>query len=215
MALLKSGSSGPDVKKLQSRLNQLGAKLEADGEFGPLTDAALRKFQGKAKVKPDGKVGPITNAALIYGKALPKMETEDYVAARDGFQKMWNITRDGISTMMVIEKETTTLDNVWEKNSKEMDKIFVAGQKNWEKIADLSDTVIAKQAAFDKTLLTDPAKAEKLAVECAKLNAVVAGLIKSNINPDAIKIRGMAEESSAQFKTSSSKISGLLKGLGR
>jgi peptidoglycan hydrolase-like protein with peptidoglycan-binding domain len=45
--LLKNGSSGADVKALQELLNQLGATLEADGQFGSKTEAAVRAFRRK------------------------------------------------------------------------------------------------------------------------------------------------------------------------
>jgi len=62
--LLKNGSSGENVKQLQEMLNARGAKLEADGKFGPKTKRALRTFQDQNKLTPDGVVGPQTLAAL-------------------------------------------------------------------------------------------------------------------------------------------------------
>lgn len=40
------GSQNWAVTALQAMLNQLGADLDCDGEFGPLTDAEVRDFQG-------------------------------------------------------------------------------------------------------------------------------------------------------------------------
>ncbi len=70
MAVLKTGSKGGPVKKLQEQLNKAGAKpkLNADGLFGPLTTEAVKAFQKKNKLKADGKVGPNTEAALGDGK---------------------------------------------------------------------------------------------------------------------------------------------------
>jgi len=50
--LLKRGSNGDDVKKLQTRLG-----LGADGDFGPATEAAVIKFQKENGLTPDGVVG--------------------------------------------------------------------------------------------------------------------------------------------------------------
>lgn len=67
--LLKNGSAGADVKALQELLNQLGAALEVDGQFGSKTEAALKAFQKKAGIKQDGKYGDQTHAALMAAVA--------------------------------------------------------------------------------------------------------------------------------------------------
>ena len=67
--LLKNGSSGADVKALQELLNQLGASLEVDGQFGSKTEAAVRTFQKKTGIKQDGKYGDQTHAALMAAVA--------------------------------------------------------------------------------------------------------------------------------------------------
>ncbi len=58
------GSKGPEVKALQETLNARGATLETDGKFGPLTEAALKKFQADAGCKGAGRVDASTVAAL-------------------------------------------------------------------------------------------------------------------------------------------------------
>ena len=63
--LLKKGSVGGDVKTLQELLNQLGAGLAVDGDFGSKTEAAVKAFQKKAGLKQDGKYGDQTHAALM------------------------------------------------------------------------------------------------------------------------------------------------------
>ena len=67
--LLKNGSTGADVKALQELLNQLGAALEVDGQFGSKTEAAVKAFQKKAGIKQDGKYGDQTHAALMAAVA--------------------------------------------------------------------------------------------------------------------------------------------------
>ena len=64
---LRTGSKGPDVKKLQELLNtvlHLNPKLIVDGDFGRATDAAVKRFQAEKGLGIDGIVGPKTWQAL-------------------------------------------------------------------------------------------------------------------------------------------------------
>jgi hypothetical protein len=63
--LLKLGSKGPDVKLAQGRLVHLKvARLAIDGEFGPQTAAAVRKFQKDHKLEVDAIIGQNTWSAM-------------------------------------------------------------------------------------------------------------------------------------------------------
>jgi peptidoglycan L-alanyl-D-glutamate endopeptidase CwlK len=65
MAVVKRGSQGPDVKKLQKKLLAQGFNPgQIDGSFGPGTEAAVMAFQRSESLLPDGVVGPRTAAAL-------------------------------------------------------------------------------------------------------------------------------------------------------
>lgn len=60
--VLKQGSAGADVTKLQTLL-KMPAK-EIDGDFGPKTKAAVVAFQKANGLTPDGLVGPYTREKL-------------------------------------------------------------------------------------------------------------------------------------------------------
>ena len=62
--MLRTGSKGPEVAELQRRLNHAGETLGVDGEFGPATNDAVRRFQGTRGLEVDGVVGPATWGAL-------------------------------------------------------------------------------------------------------------------------------------------------------
>lgn len=69
---LQLGSSGKDVRTMQTRLISLGwLSGSADGEFGGATDAAVRAFQKKIGVYTDGIAGPNTLKKL-YSSSAPK-----------------------------------------------------------------------------------------------------------------------------------------------
>jgi putative chitinase len=64
--LLKIGSIGDDVKKLQLRLG-----LISDGKFGPNTELKVREFQLQSGLTPDGIVGDIT-----WNKLFPQLSVD-------------------------------------------------------------------------------------------------------------------------------------------
>lgn len=63
---LREGSLGQRVQVLQRLLNSRGATLDPDGDFGPLTTAAVRSFQTANGLTADGIAGPLT-----WGKLAP------------------------------------------------------------------------------------------------------------------------------------------------
>jgi hypothetical protein len=67
---LRTGSKGPAVAELQTKLNQVDAAeppLVPDADFGPLTRQAVQAFQGVRDLVPDGIAGPLTWGALDAG----------------------------------------------------------------------------------------------------------------------------------------------------
>lgn len=67
---ISRGQHSGCVTELQSLLNHHGAELSVDGDFGPLTEAAVRDFQAEKGLVADGIVGPQTKSAL-YGLVTP------------------------------------------------------------------------------------------------------------------------------------------------
>ena len=63
--LLKNGSKGLPVRRLQNRLKLAGFEIpEVNGRFGPKTEAAVKTLQKQAGLEVDGIVGPKTWAVV-------------------------------------------------------------------------------------------------------------------------------------------------------
>jgi peptidoglycan hydrolase-like protein with peptidoglycan-binding domain len=61
---LRAGASGKDVRELQKALRKAGFSIKVDGQFGPTTVRAVKRFQRAARLTPSGTVGRKTVVAL-------------------------------------------------------------------------------------------------------------------------------------------------------
>ncbi|TES51408.1 D-Ala-D-Ala carboxypeptidase family metallohydrolase [Shouchella lehensis] len=67
---LRNGMSGNDVRELQIRVAGYAAAtssrthITVDGQFGPATEGAVRRFQASYNLSADGVAGPQTHTAL-------------------------------------------------------------------------------------------------------------------------------------------------------
>jgi len=64
--ILKVGSKGPDVERLQKALG-----IQADGNFGPGTEQSLKQWQEKHGLAVDGIAGPATLERLGVSSSFP------------------------------------------------------------------------------------------------------------------------------------------------
>lgn len=76
MLVLERGSNGVDVLGLQRRLKELGDyEGRLDGDYGPLTEAAVKQFEARAGLTIDGKADELVLARLFPNRKLPEMPT--------------------------------------------------------------------------------------------------------------------------------------------
>ena len=74
-SILRTGSQGEEVKRLQERLAELGYDPgKADGAFGRKTKMALQSFQKQNGLTQDGEAGPETLARLYSDEAAQAPE---------------------------------------------------------------------------------------------------------------------------------------------
>lgn len=78
--LLKIGSKGEDVKKLQEKLG-----LAADGSFGPGTEAKVKEWQKSNGLTADGIVGSSTWSKL-FGNSVPVQHAPTVVIPTSDFK---------------------------------------------------------------------------------------------------------------------------------
>jgi len=80
---LQEGDTGQPVAFLQKQLNKQGASLDADGVFGPATEAAAMAFQRRAGLVVDGIVGAKTWAALQGWDCSRLLKERDLIKAAE------------------------------------------------------------------------------------------------------------------------------------
>ena len=71
----KKGSRGEMVRQIQKALAGAGLRVIVDGNFGPITEEAVKEFQKQKGLTPDGIVGPATLALLIPARLKKSRRT--------------------------------------------------------------------------------------------------------------------------------------------
>lgn len=70
-ASYERGDDGQEVMAIQKRLAELKYSVSIDGDFGPGTEAAVKKFQSDYGLDADGVIGPATYRTLMKREMPP------------------------------------------------------------------------------------------------------------------------------------------------
>ena len=113
---IQYGSSGEEVKKLQTELNKYGYKLDIDGQFGSKTQSAVKDYQKKNNLSVDGIVGKNT-----WGSPTANSKTASPSKTKQNKSKTSKNTkkqtkRPTYKKSDTVKKAEKKLNN-WEKNS--------------------------------------------------------------------------------------------------
>jgi peptidoglycan hydrolase-like protein with peptidoglycan-binding domain len=79
--LLERGDTGDEVARWQELLRSAGIDLQADGKYGPQTEAATRRFQKTLGEEPTGQV---TTHTMDAAERLSSFDVLDVHFVRDG-----------------------------------------------------------------------------------------------------------------------------------
>lgn len=90
---------GSDVSALQRALNRQGATLVVDGRFGPLTEAAVKEWQGRRGLTVDGVVGMRTRFSLGLQRLMrlqsARQRGDDVVALQHALERQAQVRLQG------------------------------------------------------------------------------------------------------------------------
>lgn len=130
----RQGDKGDNIKQMQNMLVTLGYLDSADGDFGPKTTYAVKKFQSDKKLTTDGIVGAETLEEMV--KALESLSADDDTLLKEGDkgdavksiqallnEKGYNIIADGHFG----PKTTQAVKNFQKANNLNVDGVVGAG----------------------------------------------------------------------------------------
>jgi peptidoglycan DL-endopeptidase CwlO len=85
-ATLTTGSSGTEIRMVQSKLQTLDYSVgSVDGIYGSNTKAAVQEFQRDAGIQVDGIAGPQTQEALKKANNTPQLNTKQIISKAKEF----------------------------------------------------------------------------------------------------------------------------------
>ena len=139
-AILRKGSTGPEVKSLQKKLLQIGYYLGsygADGDYGENTELAVRLLQKDSNLTVDGIFGKQTSEALDLAVSNAAAANKAIVNKIKLIKTPPKCTKD-----LVIKYAKQELGNLEKDSLKDLNsKTSNAGDNNYTKYAQEADAI--------------------------------------------------------------------------
>ena len=172
--ILKKGASGESVETLQLNLVAIGYSIEADGDFGAKTEAAVKDFQKKYNLEVDGIVGQQTKdkmSEVIKALTKPTAKTEEINSGKSSSNElkkgMRNSAVKALQQKLVELGYAITPDGRFGPNTDRIVREFqakynllvdgIVGENTMDKI----NYLLAEKSVKDNTdLITDVSKPE-------------------------------------------------------
>lgn len=116
--LVERGDSGSLVRRIQEQLNEQDSveiSIEVDGEYGPLTEQAIERFQEENEQYVDGIAGPVTMNLLDLETFHPSStnEIEAYLESQDRAISITESTQSEVAELQeILENNSAFISNV-------------------------------------------------------------------------------------------------------
>lgn len=134
--ILSNGSTGADVAEMQKNLISLGyscGSWGADGDFGDATEQAVRKFQAEhPPLDVDGEYGPLSHAAMLAAlkaAAAPKNPRKIKIIGGNCYVRSAPVVKDG--NKLGIVYEGTELEYQGQTDENGWHLVIYNGQNAW------------------------------------------------------------------------------------
>jgi len=124
----KKDEAVEDIKELQKILEGLGetdagtvggdwqAAGGNNGDFGPMTEAAIKNMQKKAGLKEDGVAGPLTKRALLSsGLHKDDLQVGEKLKADPGSTVTWSLASDNVPVQLTLDKLVEELQSAFDQ----------------------------------------------------------------------------------------------------
>src|SRR3546814_4104970 len=99
---LQRGASGVEVQILQHRLNRIGALLDCDGDFGSVTEGAVKEAQQRAGLPATGIADAATWAWL---EAQPEPSDSIPVRSEEHTSELQSLMRNSYAVFCLKKKK--------------------------------------------------------------------------------------------------------------
>ena len=146
---IQYGSSGEEVKKLQTELNKHGYNLEVDGQFGSKTQSAVKDYQKKNNLSVDGIVGENTWGSLTAKSKASSASQNEQKKSKTSKSTKKQSERPTYKKSDTVKKAEKKLSN-WEKNAPEEYDSKYSGQ-----IEEILNEILNREE-FSYNLNADP-----------------------------------------------------------